>query len=147
VTALPEPPAHLLTVAEYAQLGETTAGYTELHEGNLIMSPSSPLPHMIASAAGDGQRRATHAGHPSRSPASMFRLAWSTPPPAADGRGSSRRCTQRRRAALVATASALRLHSAPTAQPSFRVHTTARLVVRRGGVFDSAGVAQEWESS
>jgi Uma2 family endonuclease len=49
VTALPQPPARLLTVAEYAQLGETTTGYTELQEGNLIMSPSSSPRHMIAS--------------------------------------------------------------------------------------------------
>ena len=49
MTALPQPPAHLLTVAEYAQLGETTTGYTELQEGNLIMSPSSSPRHMIAS--------------------------------------------------------------------------------------------------
>jgi hypothetical protein len=49
VIALPQPPAHLLTVAEYAQLGETTTGYTELQEGNLIMSPSSSPRHMIAS--------------------------------------------------------------------------------------------------
>ncbi|MGH3687021.1 MAG: Uma2 family endonuclease [Pseudonocardiaceae bacterium] len=41
MTALPQPPTHLLTVAEYAQLGETTTGYTELQEGNLIISPSS----------------------------------------------------------------------------------------------------------
>jgi Uma2 family endonuclease len=47
--ALPHPPAHLLTVAEYAQLGETTTGYTELQEGNLILSPSSSPCHMIAS--------------------------------------------------------------------------------------------------
>lgn len=39
----------MLTVAEYAQLGETTTGYTELHEGHMIMSPSSSLRHMIAS--------------------------------------------------------------------------------------------------
>ncbi len=49
MTALPQPPAHLLTVAEYARLGETTTGYTELQEGNLIMSPSSSPRHMIAS--------------------------------------------------------------------------------------------------
>jgi Uma2 family endonuclease len=49
VTALPQPPAHLLTVAEYAQLGETTTGYTELEEGNLFLSPSSSPRHMIAS--------------------------------------------------------------------------------------------------
>lgn len=49
MTALPQPPAHLLTVAEYTQLGETTIGYTELQEGNLIVSPSSSPRHMIAS--------------------------------------------------------------------------------------------------
>ena len=49
MTGLPPPPAHLLTVAEYAQLGETTTGYTELQQGNLILSPSSLPRHMIAS--------------------------------------------------------------------------------------------------
>ncbi len=49
MTALPGPPARLLTVAEYAQLDETTTGHTELQEGNLIMSPSSSPRHMIAS--------------------------------------------------------------------------------------------------
>jgi Uma2 family endonuclease len=39
----------LLTVAEYAQLGETTTGYTELQDGSLIVSPSSSPRHMIAS--------------------------------------------------------------------------------------------------
>lgn len=34
---------HLLTIAEYAALGETEHGYTELIEGRLIMSPS-PVP-------------------------------------------------------------------------------------------------------
>lgn len=34
---------HLLTIAEYASLGETEHSYTELIEGRLIMSPS-PVP-------------------------------------------------------------------------------------------------------
>jgi Uma2 family endonuclease len=39
---------HLLTIGEYAALGETEHGYTELIEGRLIMSPS-PLPdHNVA---------------------------------------------------------------------------------------------------
>ncbi len=43
MTALPQPPAHLLTVTEYAELGETESGYTELVEGRLLVSPS-PVP-------------------------------------------------------------------------------------------------------
>jgi hypothetical protein len=50
VIALPPPPTHLLTVAEYAQLSETTTGYTELQEGNLVISPSSSPRHMIVSS-------------------------------------------------------------------------------------------------
>jgi Uma2 family endonuclease len=56
VTALPEPAAsrppgvdHLLTVAEYAELGEIEPGYTELVEGRLLMSPSPRPAHNIAS--------------------------------------------------------------------------------------------------
>lgn len=49
MTALPQPPDHLLTVAEYAELGEITSGSCELQEGNIIMSPSSTPRHMIAS--------------------------------------------------------------------------------------------------
>jgi Uma2 family endonuclease len=55
VTALPhEHPrpngiSHLLTVAEYSQLGETETGYTELQEGRLVMSPSPALEHNSAS--------------------------------------------------------------------------------------------------
>ncbi|MGH3908383.1 MAG: Uma2 family endonuclease [Pseudonocardiaceae bacterium] len=49
MTALPQPPGHLLTVAEYAELGESTSGSSELQEGNIIMSPSSTPRHMIAS--------------------------------------------------------------------------------------------------
>ncbi len=54
MTAMPRPhpepadPIHPLTIAEYAELGETESSYTELIEGNLLMSPS-PLPiHNIA---------------------------------------------------------------------------------------------------
>lgn len=39
----PNTPDHLLTIAEYAALGETEPGYTELIEGRLLMSPS-PIP-------------------------------------------------------------------------------------------------------
>jgi Uma2 family endonuclease len=54
VTALPDPETpsepRLLTVAEYAALGETEPGYTELQEGHVLMSPS-PIPdHNVASA-------------------------------------------------------------------------------------------------
>lgn len=56
MTALPEPTAshlpgvdHLLTIAEYAALGETEPGYTELVEGRLLMSPSPRPAHNIAS--------------------------------------------------------------------------------------------------
>jgi Uma2 family endonuclease len=49
MTAMPAPrheptaPDHPLTIAEYAALGETEPGYTELIEGHLLMSPS-PIP-------------------------------------------------------------------------------------------------------
>jgi Uma2 family endonuclease len=53
VTALPDPEnpsePRLLTVAEYAALGETGPGYTELQEGHLLMSPSPRPAHNIAS--------------------------------------------------------------------------------------------------
>ncbi len=56
MTALPEPPehplrppAHLLTINEYAALGETETGYTELVEGRLLMSPSPVPDHNYAS--------------------------------------------------------------------------------------------------
>ncbi|MCA1703198.1 MAG: Uma2 family endonuclease, partial [Actinobacteria bacterium] len=41
---------HLLTVAEYADLGETESGYTELLEGRLLMSPSPVPDHNVAAA-------------------------------------------------------------------------------------------------
>jgi Uma2 family endonuclease len=50
VTAVPQPWGHLLTVAEYAELGETESGYTELLEGRLLMSPSPVPDHNVAAA-------------------------------------------------------------------------------------------------
>jgi Uma2 family endonuclease len=50
VTALPQTARlHLLTIAEYQELGETESGYTELVEGRLLMSPSPAPGHNIAS--------------------------------------------------------------------------------------------------
>jgi hypothetical protein len=43
VTIQPVAPRHLLTVAEYLEIGEVEPGYTELVEGRLLMSPS-PAP-------------------------------------------------------------------------------------------------------
>jgi Uma2 family endonuclease len=48
VTANLLPPAHLLTVAEYAALGEDEHGRTELMEGNLVMSPSPSFADNLA---------------------------------------------------------------------------------------------------
>jgi Uma2 family endonuclease len=54
MTAMPAPrhdpavPDHPLTVTEYAALGETEHGYTELIEGHLLMSPSPTPSHNIA---------------------------------------------------------------------------------------------------
>ena len=50
MTALPQSLGHLLTVAEYAELGETESGYTELLEGRLLMSPSPVPDHNFAEA-------------------------------------------------------------------------------------------------
>lgn len=50
MTPLPQPLGHLLTVAEYAELGETESGYTELLEGCLLMSPSPVPDHNFAAA-------------------------------------------------------------------------------------------------
>ncbi|MFD7159585.1 Uma2 family endonuclease [Kribbella sp. NPDC059898] len=47
-TAVPLPPAHLLTVGEYAALGEDDCGRSELMEGNLVMSPSPSPDHNMA---------------------------------------------------------------------------------------------------
>ncbi|WP_427884778.1 Uma2 family endonuclease [Kribbella sp. GL6] len=48
MTAVPLPPAHLLTVAEYASLGEDDIGRSELMEGNLVMSPGPSPDHNMA---------------------------------------------------------------------------------------------------
>lgn len=53
--ALPKPdparrweiPDHLLTIEEYAALGETDTGFTELVEGRVVMSPSPIADHNI----------------------------------------------------------------------------------------------------
>lgn len=55
MTAMPAPrhdpamPDHPLTVTEYAALGETRTGYTELIEGHLLKSPSPTPKHARAS--------------------------------------------------------------------------------------------------
>jgi Uma2 family endonuclease len=49
VTALVEPPGRLLTISEYAELGEDDRYRWELQEGNLVMSPSPSPDHMLAS--------------------------------------------------------------------------------------------------
>lgn len=46
VTALP--PARLLTIDEYAALGEDEHGRTELMEGNLVLSPNPAPKHQVA---------------------------------------------------------------------------------------------------
>jgi len=46
MTALPQPPRHPLTVAEYAALDETDLGRYELQEGSLLVSPSRTPHHM-----------------------------------------------------------------------------------------------------
>jgi Uma2 family endonuclease len=58
VSTIPEPqgslrlvgPDRLLTIDEYAALGEAESGYTELIEGRIMMSPSPAPMHNIASA-------------------------------------------------------------------------------------------------
>ena len=45
------PPSHLLTAAEYARLGETSWGYTELMEGRILVSPSPSVQHNLAGLA------------------------------------------------------------------------------------------------
>ncbi|WP_370968905.1 Uma2 family endonuclease [Amycolatopsis sp. cg9] len=53
--ALPEPgparkweiPDHLLTIEEYAALGETDTGFTELVEGRVVMSPGPKPGHNL----------------------------------------------------------------------------------------------------
>jgi hypothetical protein len=45
------PLARFLTAAEYAQLGETGWGYTELMEGRILVSPSPTAKHNLAGFA------------------------------------------------------------------------------------------------
>lgn len=49
MTSFPQPPGHLLTVAQYAALGEDDPYRWELQEGNLVTSPRPTPRHMIAS--------------------------------------------------------------------------------------------------
>ncbi len=49
MTALPATPGRLLTIADYAALGEDDGYRWELQEGNLVMSPSPSPRHMLAS--------------------------------------------------------------------------------------------------
>lgn len=48
MTALTQPPGRLLTVAQYAALGEDDRNRWELQEGNLVLSPSPTPRHMVA---------------------------------------------------------------------------------------------------
>jgi Uma2 family endonuclease len=45
VSIQPVAPPHLLTVAEYLEIGEIEPGYSELAEGRLLMSPSGVWRH------------------------------------------------------------------------------------------------------
>lgn len=51
MTAHQLPPTHLLTIGEYAALGQDERGRTELQEGSLVMSPSPVRRHMKAVAS------------------------------------------------------------------------------------------------
>lgn len=44
MTTLPRP----LTVAEYARLGETEIGYTELRDGRVLTNPTPAVDHAVA---------------------------------------------------------------------------------------------------
>lgn len=48
MTIQPVAPLHLLTVAEYLEIGEIELGYSELVEGRLLMSPSPAPDHNYA---------------------------------------------------------------------------------------------------
>lgn len=50
MTALTQPPGRLLSIADYAALGEDDRNRWELQEGNLVMSPSPTPRHMVAAA-------------------------------------------------------------------------------------------------
>ncbi len=45
MTIQPVAPPHLLTVAEYLEIGEIELGYSELVEGRLLMSPGPVADH------------------------------------------------------------------------------------------------------
>lgn len=47
MSALPLPPAHLLSVTEFGELGDDEHGRYELQEGRLLVSPSPTPAHMI----------------------------------------------------------------------------------------------------
>lgn len=47
MTALPLPPAHLLTADEFAALPEDTGARYELQEGNIVMSPRPQPDHQL----------------------------------------------------------------------------------------------------
>jgi hypothetical protein len=48
MTIQPVAPLHLLTVAEYLEIGEVEPGYSELVEGRLLRSPSPVPDHSYA---------------------------------------------------------------------------------------------------
>jgi Uma2 family endonuclease len=50
MTAVTQPPGRLLTIHDYAALGEDDRNRWELQEGNLVMSPSPTPRHMVAAA-------------------------------------------------------------------------------------------------
>lgn len=50
MTALTQPPGRLLSIADYAALGEDDRNRWELQEGNLVMSPSPTPRHMVIAA-------------------------------------------------------------------------------------------------
>jgi Uma2 family endonuclease len=50
MTALIQPPGRLLSVRDYAALGEDDRNRWELQEGNLVRSPSPTPRHMVAAA-------------------------------------------------------------------------------------------------
>lgn len=57
MTIRPVPPQHLLTVAEYLEIGEVEPGYTELVEGRLLTSPSPVPDHSYAAGELKAQLR------------------------------------------------------------------------------------------
>lgn len=74
------PPTHLLTAAEYAELGETGWGYTELMEGRILVSPSPSVRHNLAGLALAMQLAPIHhhdtvASPTATGPASVTRVA------------------------------------------------------------------------